>query len=56
MDKLFSGDQTGFFKGRFIEKNIRLVSDYMNYTEQKHIPGLLMLLLFLNWEFILFNP
>ena len=59
MDKLISRDQTGFLKGRFIGENIRLVYDLMNYTEQKHIPGLLMLIDFekafdsISWEFIL---
>ena len=43
MDKSISRDQTGFMKGRFIGDNIRQVYDLMNYTEQKHIPGLLML-------------
>ena len=31
-------------KGRFIGENIRLVYDLLNNTEQKHIPGLLMLI------------
>ena len=44
MDELISRDQTGFLKGRFIGENIRLVYDLMNYKEQKHIPGLLMLI------------
>ena len=42
MDQLISTDQTGFFKGRFIEENIRLVQGHMIYTKQKHIQGLLM--------------
>ena len=42
MDKLIRREQTCFLKGRFIGANIRLVYDLMNYTEQKHIPGLLM--------------
>lgn len=33
MDKLISRHQKGFLKGRFIEENIRLVYDIMNYTE-----------------------
>ena len=44
MDKLFSTDQTGFLKGRFIGENIRLVYDLVNYTEQKHIQRFLMLI------------
>ena len=44
IDKLIRRDQTGFLKDRFIRENITLVSDFMNYTEQKHIPGLLMLI------------
>ena len=44
IDKLIRRDQTGFLKDRFIRENITLVSDFMNYTEQKYIPGLLMLI------------
>ena len=46
-------------KGRFIGENSRLVYDLMNYTEQKRIPGLLMLIDFekafdsISWKFIL---
>ena len=59
MDKLISRDQTVFLKGKFIGENIRLVYDLMYYTEQKHVPGLLMLTDFekafdsISWEFIL---
>ena len=44
MDKLIRRYQTDFLKGRFIRENITLVSDFMNYTEQKHVPGRLMLI------------
>ena len=59
MDELICRDQTCFLKVKFIEENIRLVYDLMNYTEQKHIPGLLIIIDFekafdsLFWEFIL---
>ena len=59
MDKLICRDQTGFLKGMFIGENNILVYDLMNYTEKKHIPGLLILIDFekafesISWEFIL---
>lgn len=39
-------DQSGFLKGRFIEENVRMINDIMQYTEQIQIPGLLMLIAF----------
>lgn len=44
MDKVISGDQTGFLKGRFMRENIRLVYHLMNNTEIKDISGLLILI------------
>lgn len=41
-------DQTGFIKGIFIGENIRLVYDFMHYTEMIQVPGLLILIDFLN--------
>lgn len=41
LDKLISVDQTGFPKGRYKGKNIRLIYDIMEHTEQKHMPGML---------------
>ena len=58
LDKLISTDQTGFIEGRFIGKNSRLVYDLLQFTEEKHIPGLLLLIDFekafdsVSWSFI----
>ena len=58
IDKLIDKDQTGFIKGRYIGENTRLVYDLMKHTEQKNIPGLLLLIDFkkafdsLSWSFI----
>ena len=37
-------DQTGFIKGRFIGQNIRLIDGIINYTSNKNIPDLILLL------------
>ena len=39
---LIHSDQTGFIKGRYIGENIRMVLDLLKYTENEHIPGLVM--------------
>ena len=58
LDKLISTDQTGFIEGRFIGENTRLVYDLLQFTEEKHIPGLLLLIDFekafdsVSWSFI----
>ena len=44
--KLINNDQTGFIKGRFIGENIRLIHSIINYTANKNIPGLILLLHF----------
>ena len=44
MNKLISTDQTGFMEGRFIGENTRLLYDIMQYTEEQHIPCLLLLI------------
>lgn len=47
-----------FIKGRFISENIRLIVSIINYTANKNIPGLILLLDFekafdtLEWPFI----
>ena len=57
MNKLISTDQTGFMEGRCIVENTRLLYDIMQYTEEQHIPGLLLLIDFekafdsLSWRF-----
>lgn len=43
LSKLISSDQTGFIKGRYIGENTRLIYDIMHYTDEKNIPGLLLI-------------
>ena len=58
LPKLIDSDQTGFFKGRFIGENIRLIDGLINHTAARNIPGLLMFLDFekafdtVEWSFI----
>ena len=58
LSKLIHSDQTGFVKGRFIGKNVRLLNDLMEYTELKKVPGILLFIDFekafdtLEWHFI----
>ena len=58
LDKLINSDQTGFISNRYIGENIRLIYDIMQYTEEKDIPGLLLLIDFekafdtVSWNFI----
>ena len=44
LDRLISTDQTGFIEGRFIGENTRLVYDLLQFTDEKYIPGLLLLI------------
>ena len=44
---IINNDQTGFFKGRFIGENIRLIDGIINHTAAHNIPGLF---LFLDFE------
>ena len=55
---LISNDQTGFIPGRFIGENTRLIYDLLHFTEEKDIPGILLLIDFekafdsISWIFI----
>ena len=42
LDKLLDFDQTGFFSGKYIGENIRLIYDILQYTEENEIPGLVL--------------
>ena len=58
LDLIINNDQTGFIKGRSIVENIRVIYDTMKFTEDHHIPGLLLLIDFekafdsLSWDFL----
>ena len=58
LDELINRDQTGFIKGRSIVENIRVIYDIMKLTEEKQIPGLILLIDFekafdsLSWNFL----
>ena len=55
-------DQTGYIKGRFIGENVRLISDIINYTSTKTLPGLAVFLDFekafdsMEWNFLFKVP
>ena len=55
---LITNDQTGFIKGRFIGKNIRLIDSVISFAKERNIPGLLLFLDFekafdtIEWPFI----
>ncbi len=44
LSTLIHSDQTGFVAGRYMGENTRLIYDIMQYTEDKDIPGLLLLI------------
>ena len=44
LNTIISKMQTGFLSGRFIGENARLIYDILHITEEKQIPGLLMLI------------
>ena len=58
LNGLISNSQCGFLPGRQISDVTRLIYDLMVYTEQKNIPGLLMLVDFekafdsVSWKFL----
>ena len=37
---IINPNQTGYIKGRFIVESIRLISDLVDYTKEKNIPGI----------------
>ena len=39
LPKLIHSDQTEFINGRYIGQNIRLLSDIMEFSESKKVPG-----------------
>ena len=59
LSSLIHSDQTGFIKGRFIDQNVRLLNDIMEYTEAKNHPGILLFIDFrkafdtIEWNFLL---
>ena len=58
LNTIISSDQTGFVPGRYIGENTRLIYDLMHYTEERNIPGLLLMNDFekafdtVSWNFI----
>ena len=58
LQKLTHSDQTGFIARRYIGENIRRIYDIMHFTEENHLPGLLLLVDFekafdsVSWSFI----
>ena len=58
LDFLIHENQKGFLKGRFIGENTRMIYDVLQYTHDKNIPGLLLLIDFekafdsISWKFL----
>ena len=58
LPKLVHSDQTGFVNGRYIEQNISLLNDIMDYTDIKKLPGIFLFVDFekafdtIEWSFI----
>lgn len=58
LSTLIDSDQTGFIPGRFIGENTRLIYDILHLTEERDIPGILLLIDFekafdsISWTFI----
>ena len=58
LDKIIDNTQNGFVPGRYIGDCTRLVNDIMKITEDRHIPGMLVLIDFekafdsISWSFI----
>ncbi len=40
LPSIINDDQSGYLKGRFIGKNIRLLEDVTFFTKQKQLPGI----------------
>ncbi len=41
LPSIINDDQSGYFKGRFIGQNIRLLEDVTCFVKQKQLPGIL---------------
>ena len=58
LPKLINNDQTGYIKNRFIDENIRLISDMIELYEKKDLPGILLFIDFekafdcLEWKYL----
>ena len=58
LDFLIHENQKGSLKGRFIGENTRMIYDVLQYTHDKNIPGLLLLIDFekafdsISWKFL----
>ena len=58
LPSIINPNHTGYIKGRFIGKNIRLISDLIAYTKGKNIPGIAIFLDFrkafdsVEWDYI----
>ena len=58
LPNIISKNQTGYIKGRYIGENIRTIYDLLHLTEEKKIPGQIMLIDFekafdsVSWKFL----
>ena len=59
LPSIIDHDQTGFLEGRYIGENIRTISDLIDYTSLKDMPGIILLIDFekafdmVHWNFII---
>ena len=44
LPKIISSDQTGYIKGHFIDRNVRLIQDVMSHNKQEEKPGIAIFL------------
>ena len=44
LDTIIRSDQKGFLPGRYIVENTRIIYDLMQFTEERNIPGLLLMI------------
>jgi hypothetical protein len=59
LPSIIDHDQTGFLEGRYIGENIRTISDLIDYTSLKDMPGIILLIDFekafdtVSWNYII---
>ena len=44
LPSIINSDQTGYIKGRYIGENIRTISDLIDYTSLRNMPGIVLLI------------
>ena len=58
LPSIINSDQTGYIKGRYIGENIRTISDLIDFTSLRNMPGIVLLIDFekafdtIRWSFL----